>query len=224
MKSGEEDVFARSLDELKRGGCGILVVGAPSAQARRTASARLLGDAVVRPRRRLFVFTDRTYTHERLGNGPTEPDTVRVVSRAAATRYAASTGGPVDVDDSLPHRRVRSDRLGEFARAVGEEIRTFESRAGSLDPGELRVCFDSLSPLLSAHREESVHRFVNELASRTRAVAGMVHFHLGVERDDPIALRLAPLFDAVIELRVRDGPEQRWHLPERDYRSGWLPF
>ncbi|WP_101296473.1 DUF7504 family protein [Halegenticoccus soli] len=224
MRRSEEDEFARSLAELKRRGCGILVVGTPSSEARRAAARRLLGDATVGPRRRLFVFTGDAATDERLGNGPIGPSTVRVVSRATATRRPDAASAP-SAPEPVPRRTVRSERLSRLASIVSDEIGSFESEAGALRPGELRLCLDSLSPLLSTYEEPAVRRLVAAVTNRVKAVSGMAHYHLPARADDPAVVRLGRAFDALIELRVRDGaPVQRWYLPERDCGSGWLPL
>lgn len=51
----------------------------------------------------------------------------------------------------------------------------------------------------------------------------MGHMHLPVDYDSNIVHLLKPLFDAVVELREKDGePQQRWHLLESDLRTGWI--
>jgi hypothetical protein len=53
----------------------------------------------------------------------------------------------------------------------------------------------------------------------------MAHYHLAAGRRDDVVVELAPAFDAVIELRIDDDrPEQRWHVPDRDLHTDWLPL
>ncbi len=224
--TGSKGEFTRSLAMLKRRGSNLLVVGSPSVETRRRACRRLLGDGIAATRRRLFVFTDRAYTHERLGTGPNTAETVRVVTRSSPTRSAAtapvSTGTPLS---GIPRRHVVSDSLGSFAWAVEDELQSFRSQTGEFDSGELRLCFDSLGPLLSDHSVADTKRFVSVLGDRIRSVSGMAHYHIPAAPDDPVVAELTPAFDAVIELRQKNGePRHRWTFTDRRLTSDWLPF
>lgn len=213
--------FGQALARLKRRGSNILVVGPSDPGLRKAVSRRLLGDATTGPRRRLFVFTDGGNTYARLGNGPAGPDHVRVVSQPVATRGAVAAGG--ESADAIPRETVEGGNPSALAWAVTDEIGTFTRVAGGFSPGELRICVDSLGPLVDANDHRTVTRFLSTVTNRVRATGGMAHYHLAVDADDPLIDDLASLFDAIVDLRVRAGrPQQRWALPDRGIESDWL--
>ncbi|SEO35111.1 hypothetical protein SAMN04487948_1029 [Halogranum amylolyticum] len=219
------DSFARSLQELKRRGSNLLVVGSPAEQARDAATRRLLGDGVAETRRRLFVFTDATHADARIGHGAVGPETVRVIDRTTQTRTTAAAVPSTSTPGRIARRQLETTRLGSLAWCIQEEIETFERHAGGFSNGELRLCFDSLAPLLSEHDATAVRRFVQTVGNRVRASSGMAHYHLPLSRSEPIVETLAPGFDAVIQLRVRDGlPEHRWTLQDGALESSWIPL
>jgi hypothetical protein len=125
-----------------------------------------------------------------------------------------------------PQPQVRVDHVGgsdltDLGIAVSEAITEFEAQ-GTLDPAELRVCFDSLTPLVDRDRER-LFQFLDLLNGRIRRASGMGHMHLPMDRESELVHLLEPLFDAVIELRVKDNePQQRWYLPDEDIQSGWI--
>lgn len=224
MNAPGQNSVTETLSELKRRGCNILVVGTTALNARQALSRRFLGDAVAETRKRLFVFTDGVYTHERLGNGPQDADSLRVVSQSAVVRSAtageglsgSNLGGPVATE------YVEADELGSLSWAIGDAVTAFE-RSASLDAGELRLCFDSLSPLVDEHGDQSVRRFLSVVAGRVKSVSGMAHFHLSASSDDPRVDELVDSFDAVVELRVCDGtPEHRWRFPDQKLTTEWM--
>ncbi|WP_224447147.1 DUF7504 family protein [Haloprofundus salilacus] len=226
MKTPGQNSFTVALSELKRRGCNILVVGSSEPDARQSLTRRLLGDATTEPRKRLFVFTDGVHTHERLGNGPRDDDSLRVVTQSSVVRGAAATeglpgstlGGPV------AHEYVEAGDLGSLSWAIGDAITSFQSN-GPLETSELRLCLDSLQPLVEDHGVKSVRRFASVVGGRVKSVAGMAHYHLSVPNDDPVVDELADAFDAVIELRMCDGtPEHRWTFPDRALSNDWMPI
>ncbi|MFA1611049.1 DUF7504 family protein [Halobellus rubicundus] len=107
---------------------------------------------------------------------------------------------------------------------VGTAISELSEFAGGLGPAELRVAFDCTTSLLSAYDEPTAFRFLHVLANNIRRVDGMGHVRLPKPLDDETTRLLAPLFDAVVELRL-DGtePQQRWHFRDADVTSEWLP-
>ncbi|SFL08564.1 hypothetical protein SAMN04487950_2368 [Halogranum rubrum] len=217
--------FARSLQDLKRRGSNLLVVGSLAEHVRDAATRRLLGDGVSETRRRLFVFTDATHAGAQVGNGAVGPETTRVIDRVTPTRSAAAMPSASSTAAGLTRRRVEPTQLGSLAWCIEEEIGAFDANANGLSSGELRLCFDSLAPLVSEHDVPTVLRFLRVVGNRVRASHGMAHYHLPVSRSDPIVDELASAFDAVIELRVRDGhPEHRWELRETDFVSSWIPL
>lgn len=211
----ETAAFTQALASLKRRGSNLLVVGAASDGAHVDACDRLLGDAAS-SRRRLFVLTGRDHTAAR-----GTPGESTVIEYETTTRSAAAEAGSASAP-APSERVVTLDGLGDATRAAVEAI---EADADGLSPAELRLCFDSLRPLLEEYPEERVFRFLHALTADVGRVSGMGHFHLPVAYDDATVRTIAPLFDAVIE--VRSGPggtQQRWHLREADVSTDWLPL
>ncbi|WP_135822596.1 DUF7504 family protein [Halostella litorea] len=202
--------FSQSLAALKRDGCNVLLVGDALRRADRRACSRLLGDDADDDRCRLFVFTDADGARERL------PEAVGVGTRALVQH---------DGDGNLPagatavDARMLSVLCREFVAVVDE----FEAERGGLAPGELRVCVDSLRPLLNGYASENVFRLLHMLSARVREADGLGHFHLPVARDADAVNLLEPLFDAVVEVRADGGgAEHRWHLRESGVSSDWI--
>lgn len=221
----ERREFVSRLRALKRGGSSLLVVGSIPDTAAVQACRWMLGDAASADRRRLFVSTDFALpgVTDRLPTSSERlrPDATTLVTWSADARSAATPPSPMRTDVTPVH--VESERLSELGIAISEEIRTFETIAGELAPSELRVCFDSLTALLADYEIDEIFRFLHVLIGRIRNVRAMAHFHLPLEYDSDPVRRLAPLFDAVIELRVDgDRVQQRWHLRDEDISSQWL--
>jgi hypothetical protein len=237
--------FADALAEFKQRGSNLLVVGPPSDRARAAICRRLLGDASAGTRRRLFVETDGTASCLDDFDGPVTPETTRLVTRPTQTRSARaaesaptgaaeSTSGPAVPGDSsrsdadagrVARRYVTDTALSTLAYAVSEEIAAFTEGDDTLDPAELRLCFDSLTPLVVDHDLDDFRRFLHAVTNRVRSCRGMAHYHLAAARDDDVVADLTPAFAAVVELRLDDDrPEQRWHVPDRDLHTDWLPL
>jgi hypothetical protein len=206
--------FAQALDELKREGSNLLLVGEATAGAHKAASDRLLGDEG-ELRRRLFVFTSDNDVCSGLPATETDAHT-RVVAQQSAE--------PGELPAGVERSTVNDEMLSKLARATIDAIDEFEEEAGDLEPGELRLCFDSITSLLRDHQAENVFRLLHLVTSRVRQVGGMGHFHLRLDRDSDHVRVLEPMFDAVVEIRVGDeGPQQRWHLRDREITSDWVP-
>lgn len=213
----ETAAFTQALASLKRRGSNLLLVGATNDGAHVDACRRLLG-ADGSARRRLFVFTDRDHS----APVPQGADESAVVEYESKTRSAATEETDADAGSAPTRRVVTLDELGEATRSAIESI---ESAAGDLSPAELRVCFDSLRPIIEEYSEERVFRFLHALTGDVRSVRGMGHFHLPVAFDDPTVRTIAPLFDAVVEVRTQgEESHQRWHLRDEDVSTDWLPL
>jgi len=215
--------FAKALASLKRRGSSLLLVGPAYESAHLPASRRLMGDADS-PRERLLVLTDRDAAHaERLPDGAEPVRTVEhpTLTRSAAARPAPSVTPPsVSGPDGEPH-----DSLVALGNEVAAEITAADERADGLAPSQLRVCVDSLAPVLEEYDRERVVAFLHAMTSDVDRVNGMAHYHLPVPADDEAVAFVEPLFDAVIELRVgSDGPQQRWRLTDGRGSTDWLPL
>ncbi|MFB6167324.1 MAG: hypothetical protein ABEJ43_00575 [Haloferacaceae archaeon] len=223
---GERDgeTFEDALADLKRRGSTTLVVGSVPAEAYHEVSRRMLGDQTSDgERRRLLVVpdSDREAAAERLrGAGPTDAAHARIVTCNGTSRSAAASGGP---NAGVPAIRRVDGSISDLGVAITESVERFEAVAGGLEPAELRVGVDPLSAL-DGYDTRSAFGFLHVLGRQVRAADGMAHVRLAREYDTPEVRTLAPLFDAVLELRL-DGYrlEQRWHLADGDVVSDWLP-
>ncbi|WP_121821567.1 DUF7504 family protein [Halostella salina] len=204
--------FSQALADLKRDGCNVLVVGGASESADRGVCRRLLGDAGEDTRTRLFVFTENVDARERVPEGFGDGDRVLLQHDAETAAEPPEWASAVDA-------RMLSALCREFVAVVDE----YEAEREGLDPGELRVCVDSLVPLLNDHASENVFRLLHMVTARVREADGMGHFHLPVGREADAVNLLEPLFDAVVEVRAADGtPEHRWQLRESGVSSDWI--
>lgn len=205
--------FAQALEELKREGSNLLLVGEATESAHRAASDRLLGETA-ELRRRLFVFTSgENVCSELIDEGAAS--TTRVVAQHSTDRER----WPGAVETTT----VDDEMLSKLARATIDAVDEIEADSGDLAAGELRLCFDSITPLLRNHQAENVFRLLHLVTSRVRQVKGMGHFHLRLDRDSDHVRVLEPMFDAVVEIRVgEDGPQQRWHLRDQEVTSEWV--
>jgi len=216
--------FAKALASLKRHGSNLLLVGPAYESAHLPASRRLMGDADS-PRERLLVLTDREAGRDtRLPDGA-EP--VRTVEHPSLTRSAAASRpgpSPSPLSPAGPDGDAR-DYLVALGNEITDEIDAAEERADGLASSQLRVCFDSLAPVVDQHDRQRVVAFLHAVTSEVDRVNGMGHYHLPVPADAEVVELLEPLFDALIELRVaEDGPQQRWRLTDGRGSTDWLPL
>jgi hypothetical protein len=212
----ESTSFAQALEDLKREGSNLLLVGDTDGGAHAAASRRLIGDDSA-PRRRLFVFTEGEGVCADLP-AEVDPATTTVVTQASEDGTATPEGWP-DVEE----RVVDSSLLGPLATEVVAAVDEIDEAAGGLDPAQLRVCFDSVTSLARDHDSENVFRTLHLITSRVRQVNGMGHYHLRVDRDHDYVRLLEAVFDAVVEVRVDDGGvQQRWHLRDEEVTSDWI--
>lgn len=227
-RTGSDDEFTEALADLKEEGCSLLVVGTVPEEATARVCRRMLGDADAGRRERLLVFTDAAAdaATDRLPHAPGEPTPPATLidhaatARSAVADQAAAPAGPT-MPQALNVRRVESDDLGELGTAISRAID--DLARGDPAPGEVRVCLDSLSPLLEGYDESVVFRFLHVLTGRVRQANALAHFHLPVPADAREARLLAPLFDATVEVRMADGrAEQRWELRDGDVETEWL--
>lgn len=188
--------FARSLSSLKERGSNLLVVGPTDSHD--PACERLLGHTDEAPRHRVVV---RTESDARIG-------------------CRASHGDDPSVVTCDPEGHV--DQIGQ---RVIDRIGTVERQYDGVDPAELRVCFEALTPLVALAPQRSVVSMLESVTDRVQRASGMGHYHLAADRDDRVVKELEPLFDAVIEVETKDGtPVHQWQLVDADVGSGWLPL
>lgn len=224
-RSQQEVRFATHLSELKERGSALLVVGELPRDCYSAHCHGMLGDPTAGTRCRLLIDTDANRgTSSRGEDGPSASSGRVATRRILSTFDSRSTAAAsATARESELVRHVEESNLSNLGIAISEEIDEFETRRGELEPAELRVCFDSLRPLVEEYGEGSVFRFLHVLAGRIRSASGMGHFHLPVPFDDELTKTFADIFDAVIELRRRDDElVQRWHLRNPDITSDWL--
>ncbi|KAB1196506.1 MULTISPECIES: hypothetical protein [Haloferax] len=216
--------FQLRLDDLKRRGSALLVVGSVPRELYSRASKQMLG-APAEPRRRLAVLNESasvdTRLHPSINRSPEWTRVIRYTTLERSAAAVASGGAPIQ---SAYERRVNGG-VGRLGAEIAEDIDEYDRLADGLSPAELRVAFDTLPALLENYETEEVFRFLHVMTSHVRAQKGMIHVWSPGDRDDEINRMLTPLFDAIVELDV-DGPSarQRWHLRDIDVSSGWFPL
>ncbi|GAB3025517.1 DUF7504 family protein [Natronobiforma cellulositropha] len=223
--------FAHALDSLKQEGSNILLVGESATQAHKAACHRLLGESGDDPRYRLFVVTERPRNSHGFdctcsgGHGHEETMTRVIVRAADETDEHDTVLGEDGNDSAVSQSVVGTELLSVLGSEVIDTVTAFDEDADGLEPSELRVCVDSLAPLLVDHRPENVFRLLHVITSWVRQVNGMGHFHLPVALEHDAVNLLEPLFDAIVEVRANGGTnEQRWHLRDQRTSSEWLPL
>lgn len=202
------------LQSLRESGCTILVVGEVPATVSRRACATLNGGP------------DHEHVTVQTGGGcscdPHDHDGQRTVQWADQAR-----GGTTAADGALQFA-TETETTAEVGTlsALGEATAAaVADAADGTDPGELRVCVDSLGPLVEATSERSVFRALHQLNAAVREANGLGHVHLPMARESERATVLGALFDVTVELELFGGePRQRWYLHEAGIVSDWLPI
>lgn len=231
MESTGEDsgtdhrTFATKLSQLKHEGSALLVVGNLAPEQYQQACHHMLGDDTTATRRRVLVTTDQSEspptTRLTQAAEQSQTDTATHIRYIASSRSASATGFSTT---GLSTEYVDESDLSTLGIKISEAIDDFQQLTSGLSPAELRVCFDSLRPLLGEHDTKTVFQFLHLLTGRVRDVRGMGHFHLPVASDDESVRILAPLFDATVELRCNDASvQQRWRIPDEDVTTSWFP-
>jgi hypothetical protein len=241
---GDVGTFGAELEELKRSGANLLVLSDPGSSA--TICDHLLGDDA-ELRRRLFVSAGSGDTPAR--RSVSDPSRLGVVEVTGGSARSSSRGsvpqsgptetgreatgspsipdrpGPVGPNESAAwySRPAGLDDLPGIARHVHQHLRRFETY--DPEPSEIRVCVDSLDPLVDRAEQEALLRFLHVLTNRLRAADAMSHVHLSAAADAALVRTVHPLFDAIVEVRTTmEGPHQRWTLGAADFRTDWLPL
>jgi len=146
---------------------------------------------------------------------------------APYTRAGSSARGPTDSASSSTIRTISvgSDDLSDLRDRVEDAVASFEDESGDLSPGELRLCVDSMRPLVVDYDDQTVDRFLADLTETVESAGGMAHYHLPADYDSEVVGGVEPLFDATVEVRRSEARvEQRWHLSDPDFSTGWLPL
>jgi hypothetical protein len=202
------------LTALREQGCAMLVVGEVPTEVSRRACATLGGG---RDRELVTVHTGGEHAcdaddHDDIAHEIRWADGARGATTATAgdLQFAPSEGG------------ATVSTLGELGEAT---VRAIDAAAEDTGPGELRVCVDSLGPLVEDTDERSVFRFCHQLTGTVRGAGGLGHVHLPMARDSERVTMLGALFDVTVGLELFGGePRQRWYLHEAGVVSDWLPI
>jgi hypothetical protein len=202
--------FADALADLKQRGSTLLLTGIDST-AREAACRRLLGDAGVASRKRLFVHAGGERTTDLPSAGGESRHVTYPTATRSTTASAGSAAGP------LPDRVVDGD-LPALRRAIEEEMAALADPG--MAPGTLRSCIGNADAIVAAHDLERAFALFQGLGALAEEHGAMIHAHLPNRFDDETTQTLIPLFDAVVE--VREGPHQRWHLRDQDLTTDWL--
>ncbi|WP_254763902.1 DUF7504 family protein [Natrinema marinum] len=205
-------VFARTLGTLKRDGSNILLVGSVPTDVHETACQQMLGSTERHSRYRLFV-TDSDDRAACSATGDAASERVRTIEYSATETEPAENLAAAGSQPSPAALGIR----------IVETIDQFAETAGGFEPSELRVCVDSLVPLLEDYDAETVFRLLHIATARVGKARGMGHYHVPLEPDHEAVSLLEPMFDAVVTVRSRNGTaEQQWYLREADTESDWL--
>src|SRR6056297_600731 len=227
----EIDQFLNVLNELKATGCNLLVVGDVPRDVFTRASSQLLGDSDIL-RYRVLAVTDATTQSvaDRLPDAQTTPlpltETTRIVNHAGAPRSVTDQSEAAPPELAGIHETCVADpQLQGLQSSLVEAIQAVARNAETLEPSDLRVGVDSLTPLVEHHGEEVVRNCLELVGAYVRDNDAMAHYVLPDDYDAERVQSLVPSVDAVIELRTVDPDEhghdveQRWHVPDRDITS-----
>lgn len=207
-------------------------------------------------RTRVIDYTDPTLYRDESGRGgnqkgdsvpqpsafDSEDSTAASEGRSTGTQNAES-----GVDGPGTSQRTNAEneqvsvttRLGATGVELIRSIDDIEASTPHLEPSAIRVCVDSLVPLIDENESESVFRFLHVTTGRIKQARGMGHFHLPLDVDHDVVNLFEPIFDATIEVRSLGDEhedehdhededeghhvhEHRWYLRDRDRSSDWL--
>lgn len=229
---GQTQSIPQLLDEYKQTGCTLLLVGDVPDDVLNTVSGNLLGDPELQPRTRVFGLFDRSEqtVHDRLdhaGYGRTPTRVVTTTDTARHTCHPEADGGttssPSDTyipDRSLEVSHATADDLTAVATMLDNQIADANS---NYDASELRVCIDSLRPVLDTYATAAVDSFLDTMTSAITERRGMGHFVLPVSRTHDAVTQISDHFDILVPLRSANGTaEQRWEFPAEGRETDWL--
>lgn len=218
----QAETFADELDRLKQQGCNLLLVHKSNGSG--GICENLLG-AETESRRRLYIATTRSATAA-ARPGVDAGATTAFIDASGDESRSSATAVDVQREESVT-RLAEADDLDALRRAFDDHVDQFDA-ASAFDPGEFRVCFDSLDALVARTTVESVFHVLHPMTARIRSTRGMGHYHYhraAEDADEDETIRtLMPLFDIRVDVRMTvDGMlQQRWVLPDAEIDTGWL--
>lgn len=225
-RPGDDDwaVFERELSALKRDGCAFLVAGAVTDPVVARSCRKAFGDDTEAPRQRLLVLTDRSPADAaaRLLPETSRASATTVIDHASFSRSTAAATPP-EQQRSVRTVTVDGDRPPDLGRTILAELESFTSSTDGITSGSVRVCLDSLPPLVNEFGREAAFRFLHLLVTYVRRLDGMTYVYLPKPRSSELLYLFEPPFDGVIELREKDGiAQQRWELRSMSAPMEWV--
>lgn len=215
--------FASTLADLKQTGAAVLLVGDVPQSVSDPLRKRLFGAPGSPPRQRIHVSTSTEHVPPfPIDQQRIDPARWALITYATERRNVAQPVSPPSGPMTDFPIAQECTVLSELGITISDSIADMEATCDGFAPAQLRVGFDSISPILE-NEESTAFRFLHLLIERITAVDGMIHCPLHYSLDSRLVRLYEPLFDAIIELRVNDGEaQQRWHFTSRDVHSAWL--
>ncbi|NEU59143.1 hypothetical protein [Halorussus sp. MSC15.2] len=229
--------FLTLLQQLKVGGCNLLVVGDPARSVFTRCSEYLFGDDDAL-RQRIFAVTDAPPESivDRLPDPTAAPrpisDTTTVLNHAGPPRSvtAATNLNTEPALTGVTEVQIADPQLQGLQSNLIETIETTAWENNPIRPSEIRVGLDSLTPLIDHYPISVVKQFLQTTSTTVTQHDAMAHYILMKPYDHNLVQELSSEFDAVIELRSVDPEpngyeaEQRWHVPSTGLTMDWLPL
>ncbi|MFC7165834.1 DUF7504 family protein [Halospeciosus flavus] len=217
------EAFSDALDDLKAQGSTLLLLGPVGGDAMYAGCRRLLGDELVEDRRRLFVMTDGQIEHHQGAKATCKyqpPADAHAINYRTQARSVASATATDHTD--IPAETVEGG-LDELYDRIEAAVERLDDRADGLEPGELRLCLDSVDSLLAHENDEDVFEFLDRVEALVDQYNGMAHVHLPLDFGSAPVDQFADAFDAIVEVEAGDNAyRQRWHLQDLGLSTGWL--
>lgn len=218
--------FRRELTRLKREGSALLVVGETTSDAHRNLCRQMIERETATRRVLVDTGAERVLGVDRSVSDVNKPNDVHIRYHAETRSACAATpSAPSPASDSPTASAPADVRHVSSLPELGEQLSSAitDAQREIDEPGQLRVCADSILPLVVNAGEHQVFRLLHPVTASIRDARAMGHVHLPVARPDRLVNLYRPLFDATVELRHREGlVEQRWHLTESGLTSEWL--
>lgn len=215
--------FGQVLSRLKDRGCTVMVTGDVSEEAFDKLSTDFLGGYGAK-RSRVFALLDRDLDVARARNRRAGPgyEPALVVDAASKLPRAQAASRP-HLDDRTLAVRYADDTPSALETQLVDAVHDARQLHGPFEPGELRVCVDSLRPLADQYDLTEVYDSLVAVGEAVVESDGMAHFLFPGDRDDPAVRSLVPAFDVLVELRdENDLVEQRWTFRDYDVPSLWM--
>lgn len=211
-----------ALQHHKTRGCSVLVAGdVPDAVVDRQVADLLGREPGSRLRVLGLVDRDVEVARARLRNTARGRRPATVVTAAEPARSAAANPG-IDGGAAELDLRWTDGGIDAFEAELLDAIEDLARPHAPLDAAVLRVCVDSLCPLVREYGVEPATEFVSTVTAAVRERRGMVHVVSQGASGDDLPEPLAAEHDVLVDLRVTErGTEQRWRVPEFDVDIGW---